>query len=85
MIMCSDAFARVIAGGQAHLTPYVQGLAFAMTTLALMLFCLGVMAHQRGMMTGAFKMSMVAGFYLLVIGQAQPIGEGIILNPAVGW
>ncbi|MFO1155198.1 MAG: type IV secretion system protein [Rhodospirillales bacterium] len=43
-----------------------------------MLTCMGAMFRSQGLMGTAFRLAVMAGFYLLVIENITPIGEGIM-------
>lgn len=73
-----DAFGAVLANGFNRLIPIAEYLAVCMTTLALMMTCMGAMFRSHGLMGMAFKLAVTAGFYLLVIQNIAPIGEGIM-------
>lgn len=73
-----DAFGAVLANGFNRLIPIAYYLAVCMTTLAVMLTCMGAMFRSHGLMGMAFKLAVTAGFYLLVIQNIAPIGEGIM-------
>ena len=73
-----DAFGAVIANGFDRLIPIARYLAICLVSLALMLTCMGAMFRSQGLMGTAFRLAVMAGFYLLVIDNITPIGEGIM-------
>jgi P-type conjugative transfer protein TrbL len=73
-----DAFWAVIMHGFDRLIPIARYLAICLISLALMLTCLAAMFRAQGLMGTAFRLAVMAGFYLLVIENITPIGEGIM-------
>jgi type IV secretory pathway TrbL component len=73
-----DAFAMIITNGFDRLMPLARYLAVSLITLALMLTCMGAMFRSIGLMGSAFRLAILSGFYLLVIENIAPIGEGIM-------
>src|SRR5574338_1643326 len=73
-----DAFGAVIANGFDRLIPIARYLAICLVTLAVMLTCMGAIFRSHGLIGTAFRLAVTAGFYLLVIDNITPIGEGIM-------
>jgi hypothetical protein len=57
-----DAFGAVLANGFNRLIPIAEYLAVCMTTLAVMLTCMGAMFRSHGLMGMAFKLAVTADF-----------------------